>query len=241
MPQAEQETMSFPLLEADAIIPVSSSEVPDNIDCIYTVVVDTPTQPRGQFGPVLAWKDKNRQDNVWKIYAPHSLGLLPMMKKRLDNLVDEESWAVNDTIASIFTGMVKKNDYSWDSLVQAYSKSNLWARNVINMIRETFSQASMMWWAALPAIDSDSSRMILALSKVNNDKRVQLEDQVEDFIKASAVFAENQHLSHNSSAYKSASSQLEHYTKVLRLELDEELKEATKHEQTADDGTVFLI
>lgn len=239
MPQ-ENNAVSFPLAGANAIIPTGSKDVPDKVDLIYIVIVDSPGQSRGQFGPVKAWQDESKGEGVWRIYVPHSFDLLPMMKQRFDYQVSEGSWASGDTTASIFAGMVKKNDYSWDSLVTAYSKNTLCAQNIIGMIQETFAQASMLWWSAFPAVDSDSTRLLLSLSQVSNKKRIQIEQQTEDFIKASTVFDDCQHLSYNSSARRNAQHQLDHYGQILQQELSIELELVENNKSIADDGTVFL-
>lgn len=236
----KQETKEFPLIQANAIIPTSNEETPSDVECIYIVIVDAPGQPRGQFGPVKAWRDTTKGPGVWRINAPHGIESIPSMKERLDNLVDAESWKVGDPAASLLSGMVKKNDYSWDSLVRAYSYNDVWAKNVIGLLQETFSQASMLWWVSLPSIDSDSARFLISLSEVDNERRVSLEDDVEGFMIASSVMEEYSSKSHNSSARKNAEYQLEEFTDKLRDALGDDLNAASAHEKTADDGTVFL-
>lgn len=235
-----ENTTVFPLIDATAIIPTKSDETPDEVDCMYALIVDTPGQPRGQFGPVKAWRDTNAGDNVWRINVPHSIECIPGMKERIDNLVDAEAWKNGDPLASIIAGKVKKDQYSWDALVNAYKVNDTWARNVIGLLQETFSQSSMMWWVAFPSVNSDSARMILALSEVDNEKRKHLEEDVEGFIIASSVMDEYASKSHNSSARKNAQLQLDAYTDQLLTSLQEHLEGVAQHEYTADDGTVFL-
>lgn len=235
-----QSNIEFPLINATAIIPTKSDETPDEVDCIYTMIVDTPGQPRGQFGPVKAWRDKDKGDNVWRINAPHGIECIPDMKQRINHLVDAEALKNRDLLAPIVAGKVKKEEYSWDSLVHAYKTNDTWARNVIGLLQETFSQSSMMWWVSLPSVNSDSARMILALSDVDIEERKSLEEDVEGFIIASSVMGEYASKSHNSSARKNAQSQLDAYSEKLQMSLGDHLEVVKKHEHIADDGTVFL-
>ena len=240
MSQNISHTTDFPLNNAAAIIPTSLEDTPEKVDLIYTVIVDAPDQPRGQFGPVQAWRDEESGEGVWRISVPHSLECIESMKERMDNLVDAEAWKTGDVTSTILAGMVKKNNYSWDSLVQAYCKNDLWAKNVIGMLQETISQTSMLWWCSLPAIESDSAKMIIALSHVDDSRRKELEDSVEKFMIASSVFEEYSDKSHNSSARISAQNQLDHYTENLMDDLGEDLSVVDSYKKVSDDGVVYL-
>lgn len=234
------ENNHFPLVDAIAIIPTEVNSAPENVDLIYTVVVDAPGQDIGQFGPVKAWKDTSQGDGVWRMCAPHSLECLPDTKVRLKNLVESEAWGSSGAMSSILLGMVEKNDYSWDSLVRAYNADNIWARNIIGLIQETFAQASMLWWVEFPAIDSSSARALIALSEVDNTTRTQLYPYVEKYMIASSIMDDYQSLSHNSSARKGAQYQLDFYTNNLVDALGDSFSHVSDKEKRADDGTVFL-
>lgn len=240
MPSTISHTTEFPLNNATAIIPTSLKDTPDNVDLIYTVIVDTPDQPRGQFGPVKAWLDEDLGEDVWRICAPHSLECIEPMKERMDNLVDAEAWRTGDATSTILAGMVKKNNYSWDSLVQAYSRNDLWAKNVIGMLQETVAQTSMLWWCSLPAIESNSSALLIALSQVDNTRRKELEDSVEKFMIASSVFEEYSEKSHNSSARISAQKQLDYYTQNLIDNMGEDFSAVERYKKVSDDGVTYL-
>ena len=108
------------------------------------------------------------------------------------------------------------------------------------MLQETISQTSMLWWCSLPAIESDSAKMIIALSHVDDSRRKELEDSVEKFMIASSVFEEYSDKSHNSSARISAQNQLDHYTKNLIDDLGEDLSVVDSYKKVSDDGVVYL-
>lgn len=241
MSQDVSQDKVFPLSNALAIIPSKLKDVPEKVDLIYTVIVDAPGEPRGQFGPVKAWKDKELGEEIWRIAAPHSLCCIPSVKERMYSLVEHEAWSKNDPTASILSGMVKKNDYSWDSLVQAYNANFLWARNVIGMLQETISQTSMLWWVALPSMNTDSAQMLISLSEVSTKRRKELKENVEKFMIASSVFEEYEDRSHNSSARKNAQSQLDCYTQKLAGDMGDDVFLAEKHKKESDDGTIFFL
>lgn len=241
MSQDVSQDKVFPLSNALAIIPSKLKDVPEKVDLIYTVIVDAPGEPRGQFGPVKAWKDKELGEEIWRIAAPHSLCCIPSVKERMLSLVEHEAWSKNDPTASILSGMVKKNDYSWDSLVQAYDANDLWARNVIGMLQETISQTSMLWWVALPSMNTDSAQMLISLSEVSTKRRKELKENVEKFMIASSVFEEYEDRSHNSSARKNAQSQLDCYARKLAGYMGDDVFLAEKHKKESDDGTIFFL
>lgn len=194
----------FPLNNATAIQLVEADEVPEFVDLIYLSIVDTPNQERGQFGPVLAWADEGNPE-LWYMCAPHGFTNLDHVKPRLSNLVEMEALDSGDHVAPILSGMVRKNDYSWDSLVRAYSSSDSWADNIIGAIMETVNASSAMWWCAAPTVASEDMRCLYALAELDDQQRQDTYDQVENYMIAGSIFEEVAHRrSTNSTEYKVA-------------------------------------
>lgn len=245
MASSTVEIMNFPLAEAKAIVPAPTSLIPEHIDVMYALCIDLPGFGESEFGPVVGWKDKH-DESLWYISAPHGFATMGKHRERLESLISDDvaRMQVYNPHASItemiITKKVIKEDFSWDALCDAYERSETWRENITGFLIDSFNNQSIMWWSAFPAVDKPGTRAMLALSKVNPERRAELRDPVRNYMEAMSRKDGTSKLSHNSSVRKHAEAEAVTAEKELVEALGDDMMIADNYVSTADDGMTFL-
>lgn len=168
----------FPLSQAKSI--TLSNQTPEHVDMVFSMVVETPGYPEGVLYPVVAWEEKE-YPGIWFINALDGFKHIPHVIDRLREHADK----VSDIDANLAAGMLNKNDYSWDALVNASAMSDFWKKHIGWAVQECFAQSTSIHWIEYPAASTDDVDIMTHITvNMNGEQRAQIVSDFSEYLKA---------------------------------------------------------
>lgn len=199
---------NFPLIGADAI--ALSNELPETIDLMFCMIVETPGFPQGLLYPAVAWRHE-LHDNIWFINLLDGFTHIPHIIERLKSK-EPDSQRTGDSGDMLAYGMMNKNDFTWDSIVRASNMSEFWKDHINWAIQECFAQATVVYWNEYPSLVDDNTRIAThIITGMNSQEREAIAEKFSNYM---FVYSSSNH--HSAAAHKSP-KKLEESQRVLRV------------------------
>lgn len=190
----------FMLSQARRIISVN--EIPEDGENNVAVILSKDSNGNiGLLGPIFMSKTRVEQDGDVHIYIKDGFKGLPEIQNKLKLSAENPSVTYRkDPMFDLGSGIVKSNDFSWESIVRAHKVSPGWSELMFGALGESVARAIEYRQVEYPSKTTNTSSIIANLSLLNTEDRfnTHIDKNIVDYFTLSTWEKNNAHKTNKS-------------------------------------------
>lgn len=235
---AQDNSESRSLLGGETHSIVLVDRIDNEVDAMFITRVETPEYDHGLLFPVVAQENRGFPGN-WMICPMDGFAHIPYVPQRMD-ILTKQAEENGDSVSSLMGGMMKKNNYSVESLVRACDISPFWKNEIYGALNDFMTKMSVMHYIDYPAAHKEHSVTLNKLLFLSHKQRQEVSLLVDDYVLNYARW-QNRATGDNSKGRRdSLLRAVEFSRQELNNVIDPILPDTIPNEAHDDNGNLYL-